>query len=168
MRLVPVLISIYSWQKNEIEKINMNLSENIRDYLNERLNKTICIELKNIEIEINKIKNQLSVKESLYNELKHSMEAKKEIERNKFIDDNIDAFVLKKYLMDGNIPDNTPIFDFPDRNKFINDVKNNIINKNSKIEEFKKYKFKIKINKIYPEARMNFRKEFEKFINDNL
>ena len=29
------------------------------------------------------------------------------------------------------------LFDFPDRNKFINDVKNNIINKNLRIEEFK-------------------------------
>ena len=45
LRLVPVLANIYAWEKEQLERLGINVSQLFRDFLKERLDKTMEVEL---------------------------------------------------------------------------------------------------------------------------
>ena len=102
-RLVPMLVHVETWEKEAIERLGLNASELIRDFLSERLEKTQEIELAELQAEISDTETQLATKKALFKSIKDSVELKKEREKEKFLEDNLDAFVLKKWLIDGRI-----------------------------------------------------------------
>ena len=162
-RLVPMLVHVETWEKEAIERLGLNASELIRDFLSERLEKTQEIELAELQAEISDTETELATKKALFKSMKDSIELKKEREKEKFLEDNLDAFVLKKWLIDGRIPNNTPIFDFPDREAFVQDINEGNISVNSELEEFRKYKFKV-LTKVDPQARYRFMTMFSEFV----
>ena len=162
-RLVPMLVHVETWEKEAIERLGLNASELIRDFLSERLEKTQEIELAELQAEISDTETQLATKKALFKSMKDSVELKKEREKEKFLEDNLDAFVLKKWLLDGRIPNTTPIFDFPDRDEFIKDINEGNISASSELEDFRKYRFKV-VTKADPQARARFRTMFTEFL----
>lgn len=163
LRLVPVLANIYAWEKEQLERLGINVSQLFRDFLKERLDKTMEVELSELQAEISDTETLLATKKAMMKSIKESLELQKEREKVRFLEDNLEAFVLKKWLSDGKIPNNTPIFEFPDREKFINDINSNIISVSSELEEFRKYKFKI-LTKADPDARTRFRSMFSEYL----
>ena len=167
MRLVPAIIHIYLWQKEEIERLGVNLSKMCRDYLDERLEKTKEVELAELQADIEDQENILAAKKAMLKSLSESLELKKERDKEKFLEENLDAFVLKKWLSEGHIPNNSPIFSFPDRERFINDINDGKISQNSSIEEFRKYNFKV-LTKSDPDSRVRFKKMFSEFMESGV
>ena len=164
MMLVQLLVHIPVWQKQELERLGINVSKLIREYLDQRLQKTKEIELAELKAEIEDEQNKLAAKLAMKKSIEQSLELKKEREKEEFLENNLDAFVLKKWLSDGKIPKTTPIFDFPDRDRFIEDINSGNISVSSELEEFKKYKFRI-ITKSDPDARERFRSMFSEFMD---
>ena len=167
LRLVPKLIHIEAWEEEELERLGINASKLIRDFLRERLDKTREIELAELQAEISDTETALATKKAMMKSLKESMELKKEREKERFLEDNLEAFVLKKWLVDGKIPNNTPIFDFPDREVYIQDINNEHISVSSELEEFRKYKFRI-ITKADPDSRARFKNMFSEFMQSGV
>ena len=163
MRLVPYLTHIYVWQKEELERSGINGSKMIREYFDERLEKTKEIELAELQAEINDVENLLATKKAMMKSIKESSDLKKERDKEKFLEDYLDAFVLKKFLMDGRIPNKSPIFDFPDRDAYIKDINNGNISVSSELEEFGRYRFKV-VTKADPQARARFKNMFTEFM----
>ena len=167
LRLVPVLANIYAWEKEELERSGINVSKLFRDFLNERLDKTREVELAELKAEISDTETMLATKKAMMKSLKESMELKKEREKEMFLEDYLEAFVLKKWLVDGKIPNITPIFDFPDRELYINDINQGQISGSSELEEFRKYKFKI-VTKADPDSRARFKSMFSEFMQSGV
>ncbi|KJE49294.1 hypothetical protein [Acidiplasma sp. MBA-1] len=166
-RLVPMLVHVEMWEKEAIERLGLNASQMVRDFLSERLEKTQEIELAELQAEISDIETELATKKALCKSMKDSLALKKEHEKEQFLEDYLEAFVLKKWLQEGKIPNNTPIFDFPDRELYINDINQGQISVSSELEEFRKYKFKI-LTKVDPDSRARFKKMFSEFMQSGV
>ena len=166
-RLVPMLVHVETWEKEAIERLGLNASQMVRDFLSERLEKTQEIELAELQAEISDVETELATKKALFKSMKDSLAVKKEHEKEKFLEDYLEAFVLKKWLVDGKIPNNTPIFDFPDRELYINDINQGQISGSSELEEFRKYKFKI-VTKADPDSRARFKSMFSEFMQSGV
>ena len=120
-----------------------------------------------LQAEISDVETELATKRALFKSMKDSLALKKEHEKEKFLEDYLEAFVLKKWLVDGKIPNNTPIFDFPDRELYINDINQDQISGSSELEEFRKYKFKI-VTKADPDSRARFKSMFSEFMQSGV
>ena len=62
MRLVQLLVHVRVWQKQELEALGINVSEAVREYLDQRLQKTKEIELAELKVEIEDEQNKLAAK----------------------------------------------------------------------------------------------------------
>jgi len=164
MLLVERHIVLESWMVRIIDSLGINLSEEIRNYLRQRLPKTKEIQLEELKVKEEQLAAELTGVKASRQTIEHDLELLKEKERQKFLEDNLDAFVLKKALMRGVILHNTEIYNFPDRDLFIADVKSGKIKSFDPVESFKAYRFKVSPVKGFEDARYKAHQEFEEWL----
>jgi len=167
MLLVERHIVLESWMIRIIDSLGINLSEEVRNYLRQRLPKTKEIQLEELKVKEEQLKAELAGVKASRQTMEHDLELLKEKQREKFMEENLDAFVLKKALTRGIIPHESGIYEFPDRDLFISDVESGKIKSFDPIESFKIYRFKVKPIKGFEDARYKMAVEFEQWLKSS-
>lgn len=164
MGLLNVHVMLEAWMVRLVKELNLNLSEEVRTYLRQRLPKTKVIELEEMKMKKQALQSELAGVEATIITMGNDLELIKEQQRQKFLEDNLDAFVLKKGLMLGTIPQDNGIFVFPDRDVFVADVKSGKIKAHDPIQAFKAYRFRVTPTKTYADARYKLQMDFEQWL----
>ena len=167
MYLIEKHVSLEAWMVRIIDEIGINISEEVREYFRQRLPKTKEIQLEELKEKEDQLEAELAGVKASRQTMQNDLELLKERQREKFIEDNLDAFVLKKALTRGIIPQNYGIYEFPDRDLFVSDVKSGKVKGFDPIESFKAYRFKISPVKGFENARYKASREFEDWIKSS-
>lgn len=185
--LVQKQILIEQWMAEELKKRNINASDEIRKYLYEKFSSGDKLENRRKELEdelesIHASFEELKAKkltldrelESIHTSFKNLEMREKEIENDiesitilkseKYIDENLDAWILKTCLLDGTIPQDFGIFQFPDRDLFIADMNSGKIKATDPLEAFKIYRFKVVPTQKYKDIRDRKSYEFRNWL----
>lgn len=171
MKLVSIHINIYEWQsvgaELEAKATGFNLSEEVRNFLSERLPKNNIIRLEELKAKLDEAESIAAGLRASVKAIESNLELQKEMARQQFLEDNLDAYVLKRNFMMGKIPNNYGVFQFTDRDIFIADAESGAIKPSDPVEAFKKYRFKLSPTKNYESVRLDMQKEFENWLKSS-
>jgi len=167
MYLIEKHVALEAWMVRIINDLGINISEEVREYFRQRLPKTKEIQLEELKEKEDQLEAELAGIKASRQTMENDLELLKEKQREKFIEDNLDAFVLKKTLTIGIIPQNHGVYVFPDRDLFVQDVESGKIKPHDPVEAFKAYRFKVTPIKGFEDARYKAQQEFEEWLKSS-